>query len=151
MPPLAIRFSKASPSAAEMNSPFSLRNFKAFHSLGLWLAVMMMPAPAPAKVTAISTVGVVDNPRSMTSIPKAMRVLATKSRTMEPEIRASRPMMTLAGLPFCNNQVPKAAVHSTMSWGVKFCPGSPPMVPLMPEIDLISAIGFGLRFDAKLI
>jgi hypothetical protein len=34
--------------------------------------------------------------------------------------------------------VPNPAVHSTMSTGVRFVPGFPPMVPLIPEIDFIS-------------
>ena len=57
------------PSSASMNSPFSFSNFRAFHSAGLWLAVRMIPPSAPWAVTAISTVGVVESPPSITSAP----------------------------------------------------------------------------------
>jgi hypothetical protein len=36
-------------------------------------------------------------------------------------------------------QVPNAAVNFTTSRGVRLSPGLPPMVPRIPEIDLISA------------
>ena len=36
--------------------------------------------------------------------------------------------------------VPKDAVNFTTSIGVKASPGLPPMVPLIPEIDLISVM-----------
>ena len=43
---------------------------------------------------------------------------------------------------FCRlflSQVPKAAANKTTSTGVRFSPGTPPMVPRMPEIDLSKA------------
>jgi hypothetical protein len=36
--------------------------------------------------------------------------------------------------------VPKAAVNFTISTGDKQSPGLPPIVPLIPDIDFISAI-----------
>ncbi len=97
----------SSPSLPEMNSPFSLSNFRAFHCFGLWLAVRIIPPLAFSIGTAISTVGVVDSPRSITSIPKPQRVEVTKLEIISPEIRASRPITTLIFPVFLSfNQLP---------------------------------------------
>ena len=45
--------------------------------------------------TATSTVGVVDKPRSITSMPSPTSVLTTKLWIIGPEIRASRPITTV--------------------------------------------------------
>jgi hypothetical protein len=42
----------------------------------------------------------------------------------------------------------KAAVNFTISSGVSPSPGFPPMVPLIPEIDLIRLI-FSVKFETK--
>ena len=84
----------SSPSFPLMNSPFSFNNFKAFHCFGLWLAVKIIPPCACSNGTATSTVGVVESPRLITSIPSPSRVETTKSDIMAPEMRASRPMTT---------------------------------------------------------
>ena len=85
----------AFPSWSETNSPLSLRSFRAFHSLGLWLAVRIIPPLAFSKGTATSTVGVVLSPILITSIPKPISVYCTKFWIISPEMRASRPMTTL--------------------------------------------------------
>ena len=54
----------------------------------------MIPPSASSKGTATSTVGVVDNPKSTTSIPKPTSVFATKLEIIFPEIRASLPITT---------------------------------------------------------
>ena len=59
----------AAPSAAVRNSPFSFKSLSAFHCLGLWLAVKIIPPWAFSSVTAISVVGVVAKPILITSIP----------------------------------------------------------------------------------
>ena len=107
----AIR-STSAPSAALMNSPFSFSNFRAFHCLGLWLAVRMIPASARSPGTAISTVGVVAMPRSITSNPSPTKVPRTMSATIGPLNRASRPS-TQMGRSFPERfltKVPNAAV-----------------------------------------
>ena len=78
----------------EINSPFSFSNLSAFHCFGLWLAVRIIPPFAFSSGTAISTVGVVESPRLITSIPKPIKVATTKSEIIGPEIRASLPMTT---------------------------------------------------------
>ena len=55
------------PSASLRNSPFSLRSLRAFHCLGLWLAVRMIPPAACSPVTANSVVGVEARPILTTS------------------------------------------------------------------------------------
>ena len=89
----------SSPSAALRNSPSWLSSFKAFHCLGLWLAVMIIPPAAISFVTAISVVGVVAMPISVTSQPMPMSVPMMMRCTISPEIRASRPT-TMRGLLF---------------------------------------------------
>ena len=86
--------------AEELSRP--LRSFSAFHCLGLWLAVRMIPPSASFPVTAISVVGVVASPISMTSHPIPRSVPVTMWLTMIPEMRASRPT-TIRGraLPEC--------------------------------------------------
>jgi hypothetical protein len=59
---------------------------------------------------------------------------------MDPEIRASRPStiwLEVGFVPF--NQAPYAAAKVTISIGLRPSPGFPPIVPRMPEIDLINA------------
>jgi len=70
------------------------------------------------------------------------------SLTIGPEVRASRPRTTFSLVPRCNpdKSVAKAAVYLTRSTGVSPAPGLPPMVPLIPEIDLINVMGY---FQAK--
>ena len=133
--------SSQAPSEAEMNSPRLLRSFSAFHWAGLWLAVRMMPASAFSPVTAISVVGVVLNPMSSTSAPMACKVPHTIWFTRNPDRRASRPT-TMRGRSTPPRWInfTKAAVNFTMSIGVKLSPGRPPIVPRMPDMDLISVI-----------
>ena len=83
------------PASALRNSPLWLSNFSAFHCLGLWLAVKIIPPWADSIGTATSTVGVVDKPKSTTSIPWPTRVCMTKVWIISPEGRASRPMTNL--------------------------------------------------------
>ena len=71
-----------------------------------------------------------------------INVLFTNPATIEPEILASRPITTLRLSFFCFSQWAKAAVITTMSMAVKFSPGRPPMVPLVPEIDFIKVTLF---------
>jgi hypothetical protein len=65
-------------------------------------------------------------------------VAATSLETISPEILASLPMITLGLLVSDITQAPYAEVNLTISIGVNPSPGFPPMVPLIPEIDLIS-------------
>ena len=130
------------PCSASKNSPFSFSNLRAFHCLGLWLAVKMIPPSAFSKGTAISTVGVVDNPKSITSIPSPTKVETTKFWIISPDKRASLPMTTFkfSLLEYVFSQVPYAAANLTASTGVRLSLVLPPMVPRIPDIDLISVI-----------
>ena len=150
-------------SSPETNSPLLLRSLRAFHCIGLWLAVIMMPPSACCWMTAISVVGVVESPRSITSMPMLCNVLHTRRFTMSPEMRASRPttmrileqpafrkslssnceeaVCSTDAVAFCSSKkVAKAVVNLTTSTGVRFSPMVPPIVPRIPEMDLISVI-----------
>ena len=96
-----------------------------------------MPPPAPRARTAISTVGVVAWPQSMTSIPMLCRVAAVSAETTAPDGRPSRPMTTVGVAPERSSQSANPATLLTMSSGVRFVPGDPPIVPRNPEILLI--------------
>ena len=98
----------------------------------------MIPPPAFSLGTAISTVGVVERSRSITSMPQASKVPDTMFFTISPDKRASRPITTLWESLFFFTHWAKAAVSSTISFGVRLSPGRPPMVPRMPEIDFMS-------------
>ena len=130
------------PSLSLKNSPFSLSSFSAFHCLGLWLAVMMIPPQAPSFFTAISVVGVVARPMLTTSMPTPHSVPLTMLSTIGPDRRASRPTTIL--LFFTRalflSQVANAEVNFTISRGVRLSSTFPPMVPLIPEMDFINVI-----------
>ena len=130
------------PSSALRNSPSLFKSFRAFHCVGLWLAVRMMPPSALNSVTAISVVGVVARSMSTTSTPQNVSVPITIFLTSGPEILASRPTTTLY-LGFCDwvlSHLEYAVVNFTMSNGVRLSPDLPPIVPRIPEIDFISVI-----------
>jgi hypothetical protein len=61
------------------------------------------------------------------------------SEIQPPEGLASRPITIMHSDPECSflSTVPKAAENRNTSGGVRFSPGFPPMVPLIPEIDFI--------------
>ncbi len=97
--------------------------------------------------TAISTVGVVVIPRSVTLNPQASNVLAHKLFTIAPLILPSRPIMIVPVLPDACSQPAYAALNFTISKGERLLPGLPPIVPLMPEILFISATISFLFYD----
>jgi hypothetical protein len=104
--------------------------------------VRIMPPEAFKLGTASSTVGVVLKPKSTTSTPKLFSVELTSKLTKGPDIRASLPITT-TGLSspdasFTHKAYPVA--KRIISGGVRPSPGAPPMVPLIPEIDLINII-----------
>jgi hypothetical protein len=94
-------------------------------------------------LVAISTVGVVEKPKSMTSIPRLTKVFTTNWLTILPDILPSRPTTILAGNDLScllsAIMLPNEAVNLTISIAVKDSPGFPPIVPLMPEMLLINA------------
>ena len=130
------------PSAAFRNSPRSFSNFRAFHCFGLCEAVRIIPPLAPSIVTANSVVGVEARSMSTTSHPIPIRVPTTTFFTISPEIRASRPttILLLFTVHVLRISVAYADVNFTMSSGFKPTPAPPPMVPRIPEIDLIRVI-----------
>ena len=79
-----------------------------------------------------------------TGTPLAISVPSTMSATISPDRRASRPTTTRN---FCSrlgvfslSHWQYEAVNLTRSMGVSASPGVPPMVPRMPEMDLISVM-----------
>ena len=103
---------------------------------------MMMPPQAPSPATATSVVGVDAIPMFTTSKPMPRRVADTRSFTIGPDSRASRPTtMRLDDVSAVFlMKVAYAAVNFTMSSGLSPSPGRPPMVPRIPEIDFINDI-----------
>lgn len=103
---------------------------------------MIIPPAAFSIVTANSVVGVDAKPISQTSNPIPIRVPTTNLSTMLPDKRASRPttILLLLFLVVLRIRVEYAAVNFTTSTGLRPLPTCPPMVPLIPEIDLISVM-----------
>ena len=124
------------------NSPSELRSLSAFHCAGLCDAVSIMPPHAFMPVTATSVVGVEASPMFTTSNPIPVRVAHTRLSTIGPETRASRPTTIRfdAHSELLRINAAYAAVNLTTSRGLRPSPGRPPMVPRIPEIDLISDI-----------
>ncbi len=98
---------------------------------------MIIPPSAFSAVTAISTVGVVARPKSITSKPIPIKFPTTIWCTISPEMRASLPT-TIFFASFSFSIVPNAKVNFAMSIGVKASPDFPPIVPRMPDIDFIN-------------
>src|SRR5215207_4051863 len=103
------------PCPAPRKSPSGPTNLSAFHSAGLWLAVMAMPPCAPCRRTINWTVGTGQTPTSRTPHPLESRPATTDCLTISPEVRVSRPM-TMVPEP---TYVPNACAKRTSSWGVK--------------------------------
>ena len=93
-------------------------------------------------VTANSVVGVEARSISTTSQPMPIRVPTTTFFTISPDRRASRPttILLLLTVHVLRIKVAYADVNFTMSNGFNPSPAFPPMVPRMPDIDLISVI-----------
>jgi len=70
-------------------------NFSAFHSAGLWLAVMAMPPCARRWRTTNCTVGTGQMSRSTTRHPLESSPATTAWRTISPDVRVSRPTTTV--------------------------------------------------------
>jgi hypothetical protein len=66
------------------------------------------------------------------------KVDATSLETISPETRASRPITILVLCEFFFAHSAYAAVNFTTSIGLSVSPLLPPIVPLIPEIDLIN-------------
>ena len=103
---------------------------------------MMIPPSAPLMRTASSVVGVVAKPMFITSAPIPISVPHTTFLTIGPEMRASRPTTIFSFFSGCLRamKVAYAETNLTMSSGFRVSPARPPIVPRMPEIDLISVI-----------
>src|SRR5438093_11970155 len=76
--------------------PSGPTNLSAFHSIGLWLAVRMMPPAARWCSTASCTVGVATKPTSITSQPTELRPAVAARANIGPDVLASRPRTTAA-------------------------------------------------------
>src|SRR5512143_3221203 len=120
------------PRAAVRKSPSLPTNLSAFHSGGLWLAVIAMPPCAPSWRTSSCTVGVGTTPRSLTRQPLEARPATTACRTISPDVRGSRPIATRPP----PTQVPKAWAKRATSSGVS----ESPTTPRTPEM-LVFSVG----------
>ena len=102
----------------------------------------MIPPHAPSIVTASSVVGVDARPMFTTSNPIPIRVPTTNFSTILPERRASLPTTILFVLivELLRIILAYAEVNFTTSTGLSPSPTGPPIVPLIPEIDLIKVI-----------
>src|SRR5206468_11450 len=79
--------------------PSDPTNFRAFHSMGLWLAVIAIPPPAWWCSTASCTVGVGTRPTSITSQPTEVSPPVTAAANAGPDVRASLPATPACRLP----------------------------------------------------
>ena len=116
----------------------------------------MIPPSACSKTTAISVVGVEAKPAFTTSTPHEIAVPQTSCSTISPERRASFPTTILYLSPACLGRrsfifSQYAYVNFTMSIGESPSPGEPPIVPRIPEIDLISVIVIDLLNYPKIL
>ena len=102
----------------------------------------MIPPSAFLATTAISTPGVVQRPTFITFTPQPSKVPSTRSFTISPDNLASLPRTTVSLRPgfLPTSHFAYEAVNFTASRGVRLSPIGPPIVPLIPEIDLISVI-----------
>src|SRR5215217_6497312 len=118
--------------APARKSPEEFMNFSAFHSAGLWLAVIAMPPRAPRPRTSNCTVGTGHTSRSKTLHPDDRSPATTACRTISPDVRVSRPMTIVPG----PTNVPNACVNLVSRVGVR----DSPTTPLTPEM-LIFSVG----------
>src|SRR5688572_14572718 len=118
--------------ASARKSPEELMNFRAFHSAGLWLAVIAMPPTARRSRTSSWTVGTGQMSRSTTRQPLESSPATTACRTIAPEERVSRPTTMAPGPVY----VPNACAKRTSSAGVR----DSPTTPRTPEM-LIFSVG----------
>src|ERR1700737_4725817 len=122
--------SRAEP--APRNNPSGPMNFNAFHSAGLWLAVIARPPCAPLRRTIICTVGTGHIPMSTTRQPLDSSPAMTACLTISPDVRGSRPMT----IPPDPTYVPKACANRVSNVG----DSESPMTPRTPAI-LILRVG----------
>ena len=104
------------PCSSLRNSPFSF---------GLCDAVMIMPPQAFMPATATSVVGVLAKPMLTTSNPIPRKVEETRSLTIPPDSRASRPttITLVSRVVFALIKAAYAAVNFTTSSGLRPSPG----------------------------
>ena len=109
--PSAASVTTCAPPSASRKMPSGPANLRAFHSIGLWLAVRTMPPAARWCSTASCAVGVVTSPRSITSQPTDMRPADAARANIGPDVRASRARTTLGCLriPLPASRIPSLA------------------------------------------
>src|SRR5436190_23076625 len=114
--------------------PSGPTNLRAFHSMGLWLAVSTIPPAARWCSTASWTVGVGTRPTSITPHPTDIKPAVAARANMGPDVRASRPRTTDGPLPRLPTpdswllslaHAPNAAAQRATISGVRSVPTSP--------------------------
>src|SRR5690349_10933446 len=138
----AARSRTRAPSTVSRKMPSAPTNLSAFHSIGLWLAVRMIPPRARWCSTASWMVGVVVSPMSTISTPTDCSPATAAAWSMGPDVRASRPTTTRirrerlpvpASRPLIAHTPNAAAYRATFS-GVR----SVPTIPRIPDTPTIS-------------
>jgi hypothetical protein len=130
----------AAPASASRKIPSGPTSLSAFHSIGLWLAVRISPAPAWWCSTASCVVGVGTTPRSMTSAPTDISPAVAARANIGPLVRESRPTTT-SGRPARAAHAPNAAACRATSSGVR----SVPTCPRIPDTLIISVPDMAVR------
>src|SRR6267142_5619696 len=135
--------------------PSGPTNLSAFHSMGLWLAVRMMPPAARWCSTASCTVGVATKPTSITWHPTDCSPAVAAPANIGPDVRASRPTTIDGrtarrpdGLPSFA-QVPNAAAHRAITSGGRSVPTRPrtPDTLTIRVSDMDDQCNAGIRPD----
>jgi hypothetical protein len=107
------RYSRNAPDRAPSRKmPSSDTSLRAFHSAGLWLAVMPSPPAAPSSSTASRSVGVGTTPRSTTSHPTDWSPAVTARVNIGPEVRESRPTKIGPTRPSLRHVRPESGGHA---------------------------------------
>ena len=87
----STNLNSASQSSGWKKVPSARTNLRPFHSMGLWLAVMMVPPAASDRSTINWTVGVGTIPHTITSLPTRINSSVNASNKSSPDGRLSRP------------------------------------------------------------
>ncbi len=126
------------PSSSLKTEPSREKGFSPFHSTGLWLAVISIPAAAFRCRTRNPQVGVATMPASITWQPTDSSPTCTASMSIWPVERPSRPTTTVPR----SARMPSACENLTTKFG-----SSPsPTIPLKPEMLRIRSGTISLFF-----
>ena len=124
--PLSASARTAAPASPSRKIPSGPTNLSAFHSIGLWLAVRISPAPAMLLHRHLHRRRGHDT--EVDDATTHMRPAIAACANMGPLVRESRPSTT-SGFPWLRAHEPSAAAWRVTSSGVR----SVPTCPRIPE------------------